>query len=64
MLEDGSSTSQYRYILTQYHQVALLMHHLQYYTIHQVIEELVAKLEATEEHHNIDKVTPWHRAFR
>ena len=40
------------------------MHHLQYYTLHQVIEELVAKLEATEEHHNIDKVTPWHRAFR
>jgi predicted RND superfamily exporter protein len=30
----------------------------------EVIEDLVSKLEATEENHNIDKVTPWHRAFR
>ena len=24
----------------------------------------MSKLEATEANHNIDKVTPWHRAFR
>jgi predicted RND superfamily exporter protein len=30
----------------------------------EVIEDLVSKLEATEANHNIDKVTPWHRAFR
>jgi hypothetical protein len=29
----------------------------------EVIEDLVSKLEATEANHNIDKVTPWHRAF-
>ena len=28
------------------------------------IEALVSKLEETEERHNIDKVVPWHRAFR
>ena len=29
-----------------------------------VLEGLVEQLEATEADHNIDKVVPWHRAFR